>query len=163
MDGITEPRAKPTKPSVGARAVEIIPFRAQHLEAIDVQAPQRFASPFLTAAHGRLLEGAGVARTAVADGEIVGCAGLVPIWDHRAVAWALLAETTPALFFRAHRAARRFLERSTIRRIETYVRSDHAEGHRWARALGFEFECGPLRHFDPFGHDYDVYVRFHDV
>ncbi|MCP4328432.1 MAG: hypothetical protein GY791_08350 [Alphaproteobacteria bacterium] len=142
--------------------MRIVPFRAAHFDRLDLQAAQRFTMPYLTSGHGRFLETAGPAYSAIADGHVVGCAGLIPVWQHRAIGWALLSDAGPARFHSIHRTVRRHLDAASTRRIEIYVRSDHEHGHRWARALGFRFECGPLCRFDPGGNDYDVYVRLRD-
>ncbi len=138
--------------------MRIVPFEAHHLADIEPQEGQQFISPHR--GNGRALEAMGEAYTALEGGDVVGCSGLVEIWPERAIAWAVLSETGPRNFLRIHRIVRRSVEESEIRRIEIYVRSDDDKAHRWARLLGFEKECGPLRQFDPDGNDYDIYVRF---
>jgi len=139
--------------------LRIVPFRAAHLGAIQPQPAQAFVAPYLGAAAGRALEGPGLAFTGIAGGTVVGAAGLVPVWPGRAIAWAVLSAMPPALFLATTRAVDRFLADQRIGRIEAYVKSDFAAGHRWARLLGFAREGGPLRRFDPDGHDYDIYAR----
>lgn len=100
-----------------------------------------------------------------ADGELLGAAGLMPLWRGRASAWALLsASIQRADMIPIHRAILWFLNvhqglsDSRFRRIETTVRQDWPQAHRWARMLGFQQE-GILRCFDIEGHDYAMYAR----
>jgi len=140
--------------------MKIVPFRPAHLESLIPQEAQSMALPYMNREHGEQLVCSGPAFTGIAGGRIIGCAGLVAAWPNRAIAWTVMARSTPTLFLRAHRAIRRFLDDQAVRRIETYVVSDFDAGHRWVRALGFVREAGPLRQFDPLGNSYDIYVRF---
>ena len=140
--------------------MKVVPFEGWHFDRIKPQAAQGFAVPYLSADAGDVLARAGPAYTGMDGDTVVGCFGVVRIGDHRGIAWALLSEIGPEQFLKVHRVTRRWLDEDRTPRIEVYVRTDHAAGHRWAKMLGFEWECGPMRRFDPDGNDYDVYVMF---
>lgn len=65
--------------------------------------------------------------------------------------WALLAATR-----QVRRAIDRAFLRLSLRRMETTVRVDFRPGHRWAKALGFEYE-GVMRRYGPDGTDHALY------
>ena len=105
----------------------------------------------------------GVARTACKGSTVYGCAGLMKVWDGRAIAWALLSN-------RVHRYHLLFITRwimcfldwcgedMNLRRIETPVRCDFPQAARWAEMLGFEQE-GRMTYYCPDGTSSFLYAR----
>lgn len=93
------------------------------------------------------------------DGSVVGAAGLYPMWNGRAVCWALLGANAGPYFVQIHRAVLRFLKVQTHRRIECTVDCDFDAGHRWARMLGFQLEAERMQAFDAAGKDHALYAR----
>lgn len=92
--------------------------------------------------------------------ECLGAAGIVPLFPHRAMAWALLSRNIGGYLLHATRKTRQFLELSSIERIEMTVRADYAAGHRWARLLGMELETPePLKKHGAHGEDEMLYAR----
>ena len=99
--------------------------------------------------------------TVVADGDPVACGGTLLQWPGRHQAWMYLnSKTGPHMRFitKAVKAGMDKLQG----RIEMTVRADFAQGHRWARILGFRIENEPgiLRAFGPEGEDHVSYVKF---
>lgn len=94
------------------------------------------------------------------DGELlIGCAGLMPMWPGRAVAWALLSEDAGRYMRQIHRATKGFLQQSQWTRIEAFVVKDFYAGQKWMHMLGFECETpeGAMRKYTPDGQDCFLY------
>jgi hypothetical protein len=102
--------------------------------------------------------GLGEAYSAIYDDEVVFCGGLFPASLGRSVAWAFISESATPCMFGVTRETKKFLDSSKLRRIETTVRSDFEEGHRWANMLGFNREC-TMKSYGDDGYDYDLYAR----
>jgi len=99
--------------------------------------------------------------TVVADGNPVACGGTLEQWPGRHIAWVYLNKETGAHMKFITRAVQKGMAKLKGR-IEMTVRADFAQGHRWARILGFRIENEPgiLRAFGPQGEDHVAYVRF---
>jgi ribosomal protein S18 acetylase RimI-like enzyme len=137
----------------------IAPFHPDHLASMLLQPAQAGVQPLLgDPAYGASLAQAGPCYSAVVDGVVIACAGLIPQWQGRAVAWALISNAAGPHFLGVHRAVRRALQVHDFRRVETGVVVDFEEGHRWAKMLGFERE-GRMRAYTPDGRDCDLYAR----
>jgi hypothetical protein len=96
--------------------------------------------------------------TGVVDGRPVACAGFMPQWPGRTIAWAYLnANSGPHMLF-VTRAVRKALDK-VKGRIEFAVRRDFDAGHRWARLLGFDVETYVMKAYGPDGEDVTSYVR----
>jgi|TARA_R110000765_G_scaffold76518_1_gene149948 hypothetical protein len=137
---------------------EVVPFKAEHLAAIQLQSMQAHLSNWVT-----LEEGVGLEQspgyTAFSDGKPIGAAGVLPLWMGRAMAWAFIAKSTPQDFLKGHRVVKKFLDGCHIRRIEMTVDCDFPAAHRWAKMLGFEMECERMKHYSPDGRDCALYAR----
>lgn len=137
----------------------IIPFEAWHLDALEHQPAQVDAYAYVdVASHMNLAND--LAFTGITD-RIVGCAGLIPMYEGHDLAWANLSVCGPAVFLKIHRAIQRFLIKRNTRRTEMWVRADFEAAHRWARLLGFEWE-GQMRFVDPARYDLELYARSND-
>lgn len=137
--------------------LEIQPFHVKHLEALTLQEAEAFLGGMVTPEN---ISPHAYGHTAFVDGVPAICAGLVPIWQGRALAWALLADCGKHSFREIHYAVKRFLDAQEIRRIETSVRRDFPAGHRWARALGFRRETpAGMAGYHPDGSRADLYAR----
>ena len=93
-------------------------------------------------------------------GDIIGCAGTIPQWEGRCIAWVYLTQRSGKCMLRITRLVKKYLE-SVIGRIEMTVRADFKPGHKWARLLGFYIENPPglLKGYGPQGEDHIAYVR----
>lgn len=137
----------------------IVALQQEHLQQLVLQDAQSYFGAMLS--HPDYVAGlisGGPAYTLLSDGEVIACAGIVPQWQNRAMAWALVGANAGRAMVALHRAVVRCFEIHPCRRIETTVASKFPEGHRWARMLGFERE-GTMTAFAPDGADYDLYAR----
>ena len=140
----------------------LVPFGAEHVLQHDPQPGHR--AEFL----GMLRSGVDWARGQI-DGmafsgfrgyQLLGCAGVVPQWEGRSIAWALLSQHIRRHdMLWIHRKTMSFFDRiqDDHCRIETCVGMGFAPGHRWAKMLGFEME-GVMKQYC-MGLDYALYAR----
>ncbi len=139
----------------------IVAFQPAHLERLLLQPSQALMQPTLAdPTYGPSLASAGPAYSAVDGDAVFACAGLIPQWEGRAVAWALIAAEAGRSMIGIHKAVGRAMRLHAYRRIETAVASDFEQGHRWARMLGFERE-GLMKRYTPDGRDCHLYARVH--
>ena len=134
------------------------PFRPEHLLALKLQPAQEYLRSLYdpsnldwVAAHPSF--------SGVVDGEIIGCGGILPLWDNRASAWMWLGAQARRHMLSTTRAVLRFLEVQPYRRVEISVDREFGEAHRWARMLGFQLEAGRMRAYRPDGGDCSLYAR----
>lgn len=104
------------------------------------------------------LSAAGYAWTAEVDDRVLAVAGLLPQWENRALAWALISESAGTHFAAIHKAVHRFISAAKFRRIEATVDVGFKQGCRWIELLGFEIE-GYMRAYRPDGADMLLYAR----
>lgn len=139
--------------------MQIIPFKAEHLQTLNIQTAQLLFAPHLRdAEYGKSLETAGEAFTGIVENETIICSGVVHQWQNRAIAWALISQDAGKHFVKIHKAVKRFLDMSEVNRIEAYVDSGFEEGYRWMDMLGFKHE-GLMRAFSPNSLDMHLYAR----
>jgi hypothetical protein len=135
----------------------IAPMLPEHPKFLALQEAQEFAALWI--AKDEYCDGlakAGPAYSAIADGVVVGCGGVVTKHDSVGVAWALFSSMAGPHMMRITRETRRFFDALDYRRIETAVERSHGIGHRWANALGFQQE-GIMRAYLPDGRDAVLY------
>lgn len=139
--------------------MKIVPFEPDHLKTLLLQPSQVMLQPTLSdPTYATSLYTAGPAYSLVGDDEVLACSGLIPQWENRAIAWALIGKEAGRHFLMIHRAVRNAIDLHRYRRIETAVAADFEQGHRWMRMLGFELE-GRMRAYTPDGRDCDLYAR----
>lgn len=139
--------------------MNIIPYKAEHLEAMMLQpAQENVRRYFGNPEYGRMLDFPGHAFTAMEGDKVIAMAGVLPRWEGRAEAWALLSGDLKRHFVRIHRAILRYLETSDIRRIETAVDANFKAGIVWAEMLGFKNE-GLMPGYTPEGRDCYRFAR----
>jgi len=140
--------------------MNVVKFEAHHLHSVDLQDGQAYLSSWITPAMADALEETDWAYTLIDGGSVLGCAGVVPMWQGRGTAWAYLSRRAAgAAFIHVHRAVVRFLEACYLQRIEMTVDCDFEQGHRWARLLGFTMEAKTMRAYRPDGGDCSLYSR----
>jgi hypothetical protein len=148
---------------------QVVPFLPSHLMEIDIQPAQQNLSPY-RADLGRYYHAAGPARSLVAsDGRVLLCCGLLEVEGPSAlvqpwkgIVWTVIATLNPGEFITAHRTVVGLLAEfgANLKRIEATVSVDHAEGHRWMRALGFRCEASVMRCSGLFGQsDESLYAK----
>lgn len=141
--------------------MRIVPFEPNHLKQLLLQPSQAIMQETLSRPeYAHSLHQAGPAYSLVDGDAVFASMGLIPQWEHRAVAWGLIAKEAGPHFRIIHKAVLRTMEIHPYRRIETSVACDFEQGHRWARMLGFQRE-GRMRAFTPDGRDCELYARVH--
>lgn len=135
---------------------KVVPFRAWHYAWLG-PAVEGASLPVVPPDMLAALE-SGDSWTGMADGEVIGCAGLVKQWPGRFLAWAYFNARSRAHALFIARSCRERLD-GIAGRVEMTVREDFALGHKFARALGFEVETPVLRSFGPVGENHVGYVR----
>lgn len=139
--------------------MNIVQFEPDHFSRLLLQPSQAIMQPTLSnPSYGPSLKAAGPAYSLVDGDEVFAVAGLIPQWNHRAIAWAMISGEAGKHFFALHKAVRRALTLHHYRRVETAVACDFPQGQRWAELLGFERE-GRMRAYTPDGQDCDLYAR----
>ena len=136
----------------------IIPYKAEHLSGLMLQAAQQYMQAYISEADTKALE-QGYAYTGLDEGNVLICAGVMPIWQGRGLAWAYVAEHARAHMIALTRSVKQVLDTLPFDRIEAAVDVDFGQGHRWARLLGFELEVARMRKFRPDGGDAALYAR----
>tara|TARA_R110000744_G_scaffold5959_6_gene21066 strand:+ start:11250 stop:11708 length:459 start_codon:yes stop_codon:yes gene_type:complete len=141
-------------------SVDVVEYKAEHLARLDVQDGQLHHMQFVSAEQAAALVDGDWAQSCVEDGRVYGCAGIVPLWPGRALAWSYISiHTTGSKFLAVHRAVLRRLDACHIRRIEMTVDCDFVQGHRWAELLGFVMEAPRMMGYFPNGTDCALYAR----
>jgi RimJ/RimL family protein N-acetyltransferase len=95
------------------------------------------------------------------DGKIMIICGLTPIWEGRAVAWALISRHAPKHMLRITRRIQQFLKDAPFRRIEAQSDVNFEQAHKWLEILGFRQE-GFARGFYPDGGDAYLWSRLRE-
>ena len=142
--------------------IEFIPFEVRHLLEIHPAEMRVELAPFVSRAdHAQAMEIPGRSGTCIEGTRIIGCAGLMPQWPGREIAWAVFGDVAkrawPELTHRV-RAGLDGSQANGTRRIETAVLHGFSAAHRWAWKLGFRPE-GPMEKYAPNGDTYWLYAR----
>lgn len=95
------------------------------------------------------------------DGVCVGAAGLRPIWEGRAIAWALIGRDAGPALIAITKKLRFMLATWPGNRVEMTVRSNFLPGCRLALALGFRREARLLSFF-PDGSNAELFARIRE-
>jgi RimJ/RimL family protein N-acetyltransferase len=136
----------------------IVPFEPEHLDLLDIQD----VDPGVGMTPREALRGVqGPAYTMFIGDEIVGCAGIIPIFPKTGEAWALFSDGANRKHgVSATLAMAKCLARlmKKYQRVQATVFADFPVGRRWVEALGFEYE-GCLRKYGPMGRDMIMYGR----
>lgn len=143
--------------------MKIVPFEPQHLRAVAFQAAQNSLEGYLDMVDVSQLHVPGMAFSALEEGAVVGCGGIVELWPGVGQAWAVLSEQALANSTTLTRTVQRELDRITcsqgLSRVQATVADGHGAGARWLAFLGFELE-GLLVNYGPGGQgDYWIYGR----
>lgn len=89
----------------------------------------------------------------------VAAAGFIPLYPHRATAWALMGASAGKYMREITRHVRRALDEQPYKRVEMLVDYKFDAGHRWAKMLGFQVEAERMIASGFFGNDETMYVR----
>jgi hypothetical protein len=132
----------------------------QHLSYIRVQEAQRIEQGHMVNTDYAEIATSHIALSAWVGNTCVGAAGIVLIYPHRAVAWALIGEDIGAALVPVTRKVRNFISIDLTPRIEMTVAADFKAGHVWAKLIGMKLETPePLRKHGARGEDEMIYAR----
>lgn len=124
--------------------IEFRPFRADDLDGLRVN--EIAARPFVRKENALPLEGDPSATTMLANGIVVGAAGVAPMGD-RGIAWAVISDRKAPLVAMSKRIMG-WLEHDE-RVIEAHVVWNFMMSHRWVRHLGFAMDhARPTQFFE---------------
>jgi len=127
--------------------LRVVPYEAEHLDRLDLQEAQAYLQGCIAPELRKALE-CPYSYTGLDGDRVVCCAGLIPFWEGRAMAWAYLAQdVAPRNFVVLNKMVKRFLDACPFERVEAYVDENFENGHRWVKALGFELEAPKMRKF----------------
>lgn len=131
-----------------------------HLSVIEVQDVQKYEQATLISPEYAEMACRNEAFSMWYGNKCLGAAGVIQVFPHRAMAWALLSRHIGPHMRPATKKVRQFLALSPIPRIEMTVRADFEQGHRWAQLLGMKLETPePLRMYGANGEDEMLYAR----
>ena len=143
--------------------VRIVPFAPEHLNEVERRGFEEAALMKLgdLSARAAMYMQYGPAFTGVADGVVIGCAGVVTHWEGVGEAWAFISTAAAAHPLGITKAVKGWLDaQKAYRRIQANVKADDERAVRWIRLLGFENE-GLMRAFGPDGTDFRRFVRLY--
>lgn len=137
----------------------VVPFKSWHYEWLAAKGPasDRYTVKSIQAISSQLE--ACNSWTGVVGGDPVVCAGTLPQWPGRHIAWAYLAQNTGPHMLWITREVKKVLAR-VEGRVELTVRSDFPAGMKWAEMLGFKVETPLLKAYGPSGESHTGFVRF---
>lgn len=138
--------------------MQIEPFQAAHMLALDPQEAQR---PHLRWMNSSIAEAASAffSFTAVDEqGRIIGCAGIAPAESGDLVAWAVFSSLIERHALAITRAVKSGLDLHAARRVVAHIHPDHVKAASFAKRLSFKFEEARAD-LHPGGMTLHVYVR----
>ena len=138
--------------------MNVVPFRAEHAYALELQLGQRGIKPFLTKAYVESLVGDYAFSGLIGD-RVVAVGGVFKMWEGRGVVWSLIDQSAGEHFVAIHKAAKGILDAAPFRRLEADTPCTFAQGHRWLRLLGFHLEAPCMEAYQPDGTDSALYAR----
>lgn len=137
----------------------VVPFLTSHIKDLIVHDYMGHIQAEMNDAYAELLDG-GPAYTALSDGKVIGCAGIMQTAKNRWEAWALLSNDSGKHMVGFTRAVNKFLNDNPKPRVETHVRDDFKIGHKWMKMLNFKCETpNGMPNYGDDGHDYYLYAR----
>lgn len=136
----------------------VVPYKPEHLVSMVLQPSQTYLQRFITPEVAATVA-THPAFTGLVGEKVIGCAGVINVWEGRGIAWAYLARDAGTYMPAITKAVKRFLEASPLRRIEMNVDLEFEQGHRWANMLGFRLEAGRMEAYRPDGGTCSLYAR----
>ena len=136
----------------------VVPYKAEHLLALQMQPGQGYCLRFVTPEYAKALESAH-AFTAMVGGQVVAVGGVAEIWENRGLAWSFIDRRAGAHFPALHKVVKEGLDAAPYRRIEAETPCNFEQGHRWLKMLGFELEAERMKAFRVDGGDSALYAR----
>lgn len=132
--------------------MNIVPFVPQHLDDISLQPGQSEMAQFIgSPGYGEMLADLPGSYSLFKNGTFLGCGGLAPQAQGKALAWCLIGTKLEGVdMIPATKIVRRQIAASGFRRIEAIVKEGFDQGFRWIKLLGFKCETpdGMLNWFE---------------
>lgn len=145
----------------------LVPFKAHHLRSIDlrnIDTRVLGAYPDLTQ---RLayMEAVRGGFTGIADGKVVGAAGVFRLWNGVGEGWIIgsihLRHHTLSLCRTVLRSLEILAQSLDLRRIQGASSLAYPTHAKWLRTMGFVQETDkPMRGYGPDGGDYHLFARY---
>ncbi len=105
----------------------------------------------------------GCSFTGFAEDKIIGCAGILPLWDGVGHAWVVMGKDYKKHRIWIHKQVKSMFFKIAVgmgfQRVQANVQADFYDALRWIEALGFTCES-TLKRYGPDGKDHYMYVRF---
>lgn len=136
----------------------VIEFEPFHAELIHVRYEQLGEMPQFRKSMEQLNNT--YAWTGVVDGQVIGCAGMVPLLPGVGEIWALFSDALPQHKVSMFKELKRHLEHLHAQgypRLQTVVQHGFETGKRFVERLGFEFEGSMRKYIN--GETYDRYAK----
>lgn len=140
--------------------MEVVPFKVEHMQRLDVQATQR-GSLVTEPEYLAMVESLPSSFTMLYGDEPLACFGWLEYHPGRAQLWSALSSKSGPHMMRFTRVAKRMIDALPHRRIEAEVLADFEAGRRWAELVGLqcETEGRPLKAYAPNGGDMHIFAK----
>lgn len=139
--------------------MEFRPFKAGHLLYLKPQEVQKDVHASVVHSGMATVYETGTALSGWQGSKCIGAAGLLPVWPHKALAWAFLSDAAASDMLAIVRKVRRVIALSPYKRVELTVAEGHEQGHRFARLIGATCETPePMRFYGSNGDSEYMYA-----
>ena len=138
--------------------METVPFKPEHLLAIEHRWPEIGISPELMLTTGKYY-GTGFARTGLINGRPIVCGGMMKLWPGVGEAWVIGSDELKQNALPFHRAILKYREvvfAMGLHRLQCACHVDFTDSRAWLERLGFVDE-GVMKAFTS---DREDYVRY---
>jgi hypothetical protein len=141
--------------------MRVVSFKKEHLIDLDLQHAQSYLSDHVKPDFAAYVENTDWAFSGIdGAGRVIGCAGILLIEPHRAMAWSYIStRARREIFIWVHKQVKKFLDNCYLKRIEMVVDCEFPQGHRWAKMLGFNLEAKRMVGYRLDGGDCALYAR----
>ena len=140
--------------------LEYKPFKVGHLQYLAPQEAQRHEHAVLLRSDYADIVDSNFGLSAWVGNQCIAASGVVPMFSHRAIAWARVSNDAAPYMVEIVRKVRRTLAILPYRRIEMTVNAEFENGRRFAELVGMTLETPePLRAFGARGEDEYLYAR----
>lgn len=142
--------------------ITLRPFDIDHIKNLNDPENEPGLNRILPIEYWKRIEDGGMAFSAFADGEFLGCGGYGQPWPGIAQVWVWETSGVHRYPQGVHRLVRRALQHieqdKNVWRISCEVRKGNERGRRWVELLGFQYE-GTMEKYGPDGSDFMLYAK----
>lgn len=143
--------------------MKLIPFEIEHLDLFEMRDEDKKHYGDCTPKHFTLMSDNAVCFTAIHDGRIMVCGGIIPQTENTGYCWtfcSVYAKEEPRLVINTVRnQLEAMMQTMKMHRVETANLKDAHDHHKWCIALGFKDE-GILRYYDDEKRDYIRFAKY---